>query len=133
MTEAHPERGEVLASRLGGKKSIDRMMAGAELPQFRLDKALGPWSMIAVGVGAIIGAGIYSLSGIAGGVNYPIPSTLHQPTFTVLGRLLHGALPGPGFHFSAPAGPAIVLSFLLLAVICTLIGFCYAELASLMP
>ena len=122
-----------MANPLGAKKSIAAMIASSELPQFRLDKSLGPWSMIAIGIGAIIGAGIYSLAGIAaGGVQYSIPSALHQSPFTALWQLLR-ALPPSGFHNSPPAGPAIVLSFLAVAMICVLIGLCYAELASLMP
>jgi APA family basic amino acid/polyamine antiporter len=90
--------------------------------------------MIAIGVGAIIGAGIYSLAGIAaGGVQYPIPSAMGQPISKVIWQLLHGTLPGSGLHNSPPAGLAIVLSFLVVALICVLIGLCFAELASMMP
>ena len=103
MTGAE-KRGKVLAGQLRAKKTIERMILDSALPQFRLNKSLGRWSMIAIGVGAIIGAGIYYWAGIAaGGRIYP------------------------------PAGPAVVLSFLVPLVICVLIGFCYAELASLMP
>lgn len=135
MTEAGSRnKEEFLAGQLGAKKSIGRMMADSELPQFRLNKYLGPWSMIAIGIGAIIGTGIYYLAGIAaGGKNYPIPSAMHQPVLQVLWQVVHGSLPGPGFHTSPPAGPAVVLSFLLLFVICVLIGLCFVELASLMP
>ncbi|HXB22092.1 MAG TPA: amino acid permease, partial [Candidatus Solibacter sp.] len=134
MTEALAEQGVPLAGQLRGRKSIDRMIADSELPRFRLNKSLGPWSMVAIGVGAIIGAGIYFLAGIAaGGRSYPIPSAIHRPTLEVIWQLLHGTLPGPGFHTNPPAGPAVVLSFLLLVAICALIGACYAELASLMP
>src|SRR5437660_7724370 len=110
------------------------MIADSELPQFRLDKFLGPWSMMAIGVGATIGAGIYFLAGFAaGGVKYPIPSAMDQPLFKVLQQLAHGALPGPGLHSAPPAGPAVAISFLLVGLVCLLIGLCYAELASLMP
>src|SRR5438132_9019304 len=114
IPEARPgtKKEDGLANPLGAKKSIAAMIASSELPQFRLDKSLGPWSMIAIGVGAIIGAGIYSLAGAAaGGVQYSIPSALHQSPFTALWQFLR-ALPPSGFHHSPPAGPAIVLSFL---------------------
>jgi APA family basic amino acid/polyamine antiporter len=118
----------------GAKKPISAMIASSELPQFRLDKFLGPWSMVAIGIGATIGAGIYVLAGFAAsGVNYPIPSTMDQPLFKVLWQLAHGALPGAGLHSTLPAGPAVALSFLLIGLVCFLIGLCYAELASLMP
>ena len=67
MTEAGADRGAFLASQFRAKKSIDRMIADSELPQFRLNKSLGPWSMIAIGVGAIIGEGIYLRASIAAG------------------------------------------------------------------
>jgi APA family basic amino acid/polyamine antiporter len=90
--------------------------------------------MIAIGVGAIIGSGIYSLAGIAaGGVQYPIPSAMGQPVAKVIWQLLHGVLPASGYHNSPPAGPGVVVAFLVVALVCLLIGLCYAELASLMP
>src|SRR5256885_7730024 len=115
MTGGDAEQEVPLIGQFGAKKSIDRMIADSELPQFRLNKSLGPWSMIAIGIGAIIGGGIYFLAGIAaGGRSYPIPSAAHRSTFEVVSQLLHGALPGRGFHYSLPAGPAVVFSFLLL-------------------
>ena len=110
------------------------MITESELPQFRLTRSLGSWSIIAIGVGAIVGGGIYSLAGIAaGGVQYPIPSVMGQPVAKVIWQLVHGVLPAAGFHNSPPAGPGVVLSFLAVALVCLLVGFCYAELASLMP
>ena len=123
-----------MAGQFRARKSIDRLIADSELPQFRLNKSLGPWSMIALGIGAIIGAGIYTLPGVAAvGKHYQVSSVLHQPILDLLWQLLHGLPLGSGVHASAPAGPAIALSFLLLAVICIVTGLCFAELATLMP
>ena len=94
-----------MAGRLRAKKSIDRLIADSELPQFRLNKSLGPWSMGAIGLGAIVGSGIYFLPGVA----------------------------AKGILGSRPAGPSLILSYLLPALVCLLIGLCYAELASIMP
>lgn len=106
------------------------MIACSELPQFRLEKSLGRWSMIAIGIGAIIGSGIYSLAGVAAaGVSYPTPSIMHQPAWQVLWHLVHGS----HSYNIPPAGPAVVLSFLVIALVCLLIAVCYAELASLIP
>ena len=36
-------------------------------------------------------------------------------------------------HGRPPAGPAIAISFLLVAIACSFAGLCYAELASMIP
>src|SRR2546427_774520 len=48
------------------------------------------------------------------------------------GSLLHGRH-GLGVAGRPGAGPAIALSFLLVAIACALAGLCYAELASMIP
>ena len=111
-------------------KSIDRLIADTEAPDKRLKKVLGPWSLAALGIGAIIGTGIFILSGTAAaGEKLAYESLLKAPLLDVL---LHGkdalAVTGrPG------AGPAIALSFLLVAFACSLAALCYAELASMIP
>ena len=40
-------------------KSIDKLLAEADRPEHRLRKTLGPWSLAALGIGAIIGTGIF--------------------------------------------------------------------------
>jgi APA family basic amino acid/polyamine antiporter len=45
----------------------------------------------------------------------------------------HGSLSGVLMHGRPPAGPAIAISFLLVAVACSFAGLCYAELASMIP
>jgi len=81
-------------------KSIDKLISEAEDPERKLKKTLGPWSLTALGIGAIIGSGIFVLTGHAAATN---------------------------------AGPAIILSFVLGAVVCALAGLCYAEMASTVP
>jgi APA family basic amino acid/polyamine antiporter len=71
----------------------------------RLKRALGPWDLIGLGIGAIIGAGI----------------------FATVGTAAAGDPSRPG------AGPAIILSFVLTAAVCGLAALCYAELAALVP
>ena len=48
-------------------KSIDKLIAESERPGQRLQKTLGPWSLTALGIGAIIGSGIFILTGHGGG------------------------------------------------------------------
>jgi APA family basic amino acid/polyamine antiporter len=70
-----------------------------------LRRALGAWDLISLGIGAIIGAGI----------------------FATVGTAAAGDAARPG------AGPGIVLSFVLTAAVCGLAALCYAELAALVP
>ena len=46
-------------------KSIARLTADAEDKEHALRRTLGPFQLIALGIGAIIGAGLFSLTGIA--------------------------------------------------------------------
>jgi APA family basic amino acid/polyamine antiporter len=66
---------------------------------------LGPWSLTALGVGAIIGTGI----------------------FATIGSASAGDASRPG------AGPALCLSFVLTAVVCGFTALCYAEFAAMVP
>jgi APA family basic amino acid/polyamine antiporter len=50
-------------------KSLDRIKAEAEGGEQHLKKTLGPINLIALGIGAIIGAGLFSLTGIAAADN----------------------------------------------------------------
>ncbi len=87
------------------RKSLDRMVSDTAKPEHQLKRVLGPVQLTALGVGAAVGAGIFSSIGsaVAGGPEH------------------------------VGAGPAIILSFLLVAVACALAGFCYAEFASMVP
>src|SRR3990172_4925890 len=46
-------------------KPLSRIMAEAEGGAHTLKRTLGPMSLVALGIGAIIGAGLFSLTGIA--------------------------------------------------------------------
>lgn len=51
------------------RKPINRIVSESEDSEHTLKKTLGPKSLIALGIGAIIGAGIFSLTGIAAAEN----------------------------------------------------------------
>ena len=51
------------------RKPINRIVSESEDAQHMLKKTLGPKSLVALGIGAIIGAGIFSLTGIAAAEN----------------------------------------------------------------
>jgi len=111
-------------------KSIDALIAASEDPEKKLRRTLGPLSLTALGIGAVIGSGIFTLTGTAAaGKIVPIKSILNA---TVLDLLLSGS--HAGSQLGRPgAGPAITISFLLVAVACGFAGLCYAELASMIP
>src|SRR5881296_4405713 len=95
----------MLLARLLRRKSLDQLVGETIEPQHQLKRALGPIQLTALGVGAAIGAGIFSSIG--------------------------SAVAGGGEHVGA--GPAIIISFILVAFACALAGFCYAEFASMVP
>ena len=86
-------------------KSLDDLVAETQEEGHQLRKALGPWNLIALGIGAIIGAGI----------------------FATIGTAAAGDPSRPG------AGPALMLSFVLTAIVCGFSALCYAEFASMVP
>ncbi|MCE9594487.1 MAG: amino acid permease [Planctomycetes bacterium] len=86
-------------------KSIASILSSAEGSGGHLKRTLGAWQLTLLGIGAIIGAGIFS----------------------TVGSAVAGAADRPG------AGPAIVLSFVLTAVCCGFSALCYAEFASRVP
>ena len=117
-------------SQLFRTKSIDALIEASQEPEKRLRRTLGPWSLTAFGVGAVIGSGIFTLTGTAAaGTIIPTKSILEA---TVIDLVLNGShaasqLGRPG------AGPAITVSFALVAIACLFAGLCYAELSSMIP
>jgi APA family basic amino acid/polyamine antiporter len=76
-----------------------------------LKRALGAGDLIMLAIGAVIGAGI----------------------FGSIGSAAAGQIGPNGEVIRVGAGPALVLSFILLGGCCALAGLCYAELASMIP
>lgn len=111
-------------------KSIDSLIAESEQKGRSLEKTLGPWSLTALGIGAVIGAGIFTLTGTAAaGMTLSVPSLLHAP---IIDLLLNGF--DTGASIGRPgAGPGVALSFILVALACSFAALCYAELASMIP
>ncbi len=111
-------------------KSIDELISASHDPSARLRRTLGLGSLVALGIGSVIGSGIFTLTGTAAaGLKFDFKSVLKAP---VLDLIMHGrdalSLTGrPG------AGPAISLSFVLVAIACGFAALCYAELASMIP
>jgi len=111
-------------------KNIDQLIEESEQKGRSLARTLGPWSLTALGIGAVIGAGIFTLTGTAAaGLTLNTHSILHAPVLDLLwnGPNAVSTIGRPG------AGPGVALSFVILALICGLAGLCYAELASMIP
>src|SRR5215510_16175897 len=87
------------------RKPLDELVAETQEPEKRLKKVLGPIDVTALGIGAIIGAGIFATIGTA---------AAGDPT-------------RPG------AGPALILSFVVTGVACGFAALCYAEFAAMVP
>jgi APA family basic amino acid/polyamine antiporter len=95
---------------LFSRKPIAELVAESENPQ-GLRRELGAGDLVMLAIGAVIGAGIFSSIGTAAA-----GETL--PTGEIV---RYGA------------GPALVLSFILLGVVCGFAALCYAELAAMIP
>jgi basic amino acid/polyamine antiporter, APA family len=108
-------------------KSIDKLISDSEDPERKLKKTLGPISLTALGIGAVIGSGIFTVVGTAiAGQKFDTSSILNAPLLDYIIRH-HATLGRPG------AGPALALSLVLVAVVCGFTALCYAELASMIP
>lgn len=85
------------------RKNPDEMIQDAS--SAGLEKTLGAWDLIILGIGAIIGSGIFAVVGIAaaGGVE------------------------------SLGAGPGLVVSMVIATIACIFSALCYSEFATMIP
>ena len=86
-------------------KAPDEMLAEAK--EQGLEKTLGVWDLIILGVGAIIGSGIFAVVGIAAA--------------------------GSADGSSVGAGPALIISMIIAAIACIFSALCYSEFATMIP
>ena len=111
-------------------KDIDALVDETEVEGNKLKRSLGPWSLIAFGIGAVIGAGIFTVTGTAAaGQHSQTQSFLNAP---LLDLILHGSA-ATTLNGRPGAGPGLAVSFILVAVTCGFAALCYAELASMIP
>ena len=116
-----------MASPLFRCKGIDQLLSDSANAEVRLKKSLGWLSLTSLGIGAVIGSGIFTIVGTAiAGQKLQVKSILNAPLLEYL--IYHSASFGrPG------AGPSIALSFVLVAIVCGFASVCYAELAAMIP
>jgi len=94
-----------LLSRLFRTKNLDKILADSANQEHQLKKTLSAFDLIIFGVGAMIGAGIFVLTGAAAA--------------------------GSDGHLAA--GPALTLSFVLTGIICSFCALCYSEFSAMAP
>ena len=116
-----------MASDLFRRKGIDQLISDCENAEVQLKKSLGWVSLTSLGIGAVIGSGIFTIIGTAiAGQKLQVSSILNAP---LLEYMIHRS---PSFGRPG-AGPAIALSFVLVAIVCGFASVCYAELAAMIP
>lgn len=86
-------------------KNLDDILAAVGDQTHALKRTLGPLNITLLGIGAIIGAGIFATVGTAAA------GDAHRPG----------------------AGPSLMLSFVITAIVCAFTALCYAEMASMVP
>ncbi|MEM0950937.1 MAG: amino acid permease [Cyanobacteria bacterium P01_H01_bin.74] len=87
------------------RKNLDKILADNANQSHQLKKTLSAFDLIIFGVGAMIGAGIFVLTG--------------------------SAAAGSGGHIAA--GPALTLSFVITGIICSFCALCYSEFSAMAP
>src|ERR1041384_6359045 len=97
--------GDTLLRGIFHTKNLDEILASVGGPQFSLKRTLNAFNITLIGIGAIIGAGIFATVGTA----------------------------ASGTPERAGAGPSLMLSFVITAIVCGFTALCYAELASMVP
>ena len=86
-------------------KNLDDILAALGDETHALKRSLGAFNVTLLGIGAIIGAGI----------------------FATVGTAAAGDASRPG------AGPSLMLSFCITAIVCAFTALCYAEMAAMVP
>jgi basic amino acid/polyamine antiporter, APA family len=81
-------------------KPVDLILKQSEDNEHGLKRTLGPFSITLLGIGAIVGTGIFVLTGVAA---------------------------------AKYAGPGLIFSFVVAAIVSGLAAICYAEFASTVP
>ena len=104
-------------------------MAEAAAPGRQLKRTLGAFALTCIGIGAIIGAGIFSLTGTAA-AGQTFGSRLETPVMNFIQAWFSGTDVILG---RSGAGPAIAISFIVAGTACAFAALCYAELASMIP
>lgn len=115
-----------LISRLTRIKPSQKLIDEAYDGPQKMKRSLRAIDLMAFGVGATIGSGIFALTGTAAAGQAAVDAKNIFSTPVL--NLIMGTAMG-----REPAGPAIVISFLIAAIACGFAALCYAELAAMIP
>ncbi|HTF90396.1 MAG TPA: amino acid permease [Planctomycetota bacterium] len=94
-----------LMQQLMRRKTAADVVADSEIGEHKLKRTLGAFDLTLLGIGAIIGAGLFSS----------------------IGQMITGT------DKLAGAGPSVIFSYLLTAIACGFAALCYAEIAASVP
>ena len=118
-----------MASKLFQTKSPEQLIRESEEPDRKMKRSLSAFDLTCLGIGAIVGAGIFSLVGSAA-AGQVFSGRMQTPVSNFIVAWLSGAEVVLGRQ---GAGPALVISFIIAAIACGFAALCYAELASMIP
>jgi len=114
MTRFH-----AVALQLFKTKSPDHLLAEAAAPDRQLKRVLGAFDLTCVGIGAVIGAGIFALAGTAAAGEQIEASLWKTPVLNfIISHLTHSEL----VYGRPGAGPAVMASFVVAAIACGWLG-----------
>ncbi|MGI8820853.1 MAG: amino acid permease [Chthoniobacterales bacterium] len=121
-----------MASQLFKTKSPELLIRESEAPDRLMKRSLTAFDLTCLGIGAIIGAGIFALAGTAAaGESTRVGESLIK---TPVLNFIISWMQGTDLVFGRPAaGPAVAISFVVAAVACGFAALCYSELASMIP
>src|SRR6266550_2054577 len=113
-------------------KSPDHLIQEAAAPDRLMKRSLTALDLTCLGIGAIIGAGIFALAGTAaaGEAAHVGESIVKTPVLNFIIAFIHHT----DLVFGRPAaGPAVAVSFVVAAIACGFAALCYSELAAMIP
>jgi APA family basic amino acid/polyamine antiporter len=119
-----------VASQLFKTKSPELLIRESEHPDRLMKRSLRAFDVTCLGIGAIIGAGIFALAGTAAAGEVLSDSIWKTPVL----NWIHSVVTNSELVMGRPgAGPAVVFSFVVAAIACGFAALCYAELAAMIP
>jgi APA family basic amino acid/polyamine antiporter len=121
-----------VASQLFKTKSPELLIRESEHPDRLMKRSLTAVDLTALGIGAIIGTGIFALTGTAA-AGERIEAATSMFGTPVLNFIQSWITHSDLVLGRAGAGPAVIFSFIVAAIACGFAALCYAELASMIP